>query len=442
MYSGSAKREYLKRQMFLILIGAGFLALPVIDLYILIGVGFALLISLLLFNYRVFRLTPLANSFNFLRGRMQSMINFTSSAMVLFFLALLSGLPIYVVAGALAFATLGSGLTNIYEPTMRPQSKSIKGSLFFLIIGGIFSFAFIYWVNLLLGLGTDTDTLLFIAVVGSITGTLLHSISIDVDDNITVPIGTAMAMWLIYTFQFSVPGQYLILALSLSLMVSVMTYKLHFVDVSGTLSGTLIGLLIISFIDLRGFFILLTFFLLGGIFTFYKYDYKHSRKIAEGRGGIRSFQNVFSNGLAACSFAVAYGLFQREIFLIGFLGAVATATADTLASEIGKTSKGKTILITTLKKVTPGTDGGISLLGEFATVAGAVIIAAMAFTTYMIGSFDVVLIVVAAGVIGATVDSVLGATLEQRGLLENNSVNLISTSIGGLSGLLLAAVLI
>ena len=87
------------------------------------------------------------------------------------------------------------------------------------------------------------------------------------------------------------------------------------------------------------FILLITFLILGVLATKYKSEYKRSLGISE---GTRTAKNVISNGIIAF-IAATFGLYGP------FIGAIATATADTLASEIGITQTPR--LITTFKKV-------------------------------------------------------------------------------------------
>ena len=123
------------------------------------------------------------------------------------------------------------------------------------------------------------------------------------------------------------------------------------------------------------------------------------------------------------------------VYAAVFLGSVSTATADTLASEIGVTG-GNPVMITTLKRCPPGTNGGVTLVGEAACVLGALIIAVIGF---MLGvaPWYVCLISAAAGVVGTNLDSLYGALLENRGLFGNSGTNLLATLSGGIVSALL-----
>ena len=125
-----------------------------------------------------------------------------------------------------------------------------------------------------------------------------------------------------------------------------------------------------------------------------------------------------------------------NILMAAYLGSVATACGDTLASEVGQTYKGEPRMITTFKKAKSGTDGAVSILGEGAAFFGSSIIALLAFILIPI-DFSLVLVVTAGGFIGTNIDSLLGATLQQKGYLSNNGVNLAATISGAVvTGLL------
>jgi uncharacterized protein (TIGR00297 family) len=80
-----------------------------------------------------------------------------------------------------------------------------------------------------------------------------------------------------------------------------------------------------------------------------------------------------------------------------------------------------------LRTADPGTDGAISLAGTFAGVVAAGLVAGIG-TLALRGSLPLFWISGAGAVFGLLFDSLLGATLERRGWLNNDLVNFLSTA--------------
>jgi uncharacterized protein (TIGR00297 family) len=108
------------------------------------------------------------------------------------------------------------------------------------------------------------------------------------------------------------------------------------------------------------------------------------------------------------------------------LAALVEATADTVSSEIGQAFGGEPMMITSLRRVAPGTDGAVTALGTCAGVAGGAVVA-MAGGWAMHLEMRGTAVALGAGVCGLFFDSLLGATLERRGWLGNDLVNFAST---------------
>ncbi len=117
------------------------------------------------------------------------------------------------------------------------------------------------------------------------------------------------------------------------------------------------------------------------------------------------------------------------------LAALAEAAADTVSSEIGQVLGGRPFMLTTVRRVDPGTNGAISLAGTLAGVVAAGVIAA-AGTWALHGGWEMLAIGWAGGVFGLIFDSLLGATVERKGWLNNDAVNFLST--GSAAGFALA----
>lgn len=127
------------------------------------------------------------------------------------------------------------------------------------------------------------------------------------------------------------------------------------------------------------------------------------------------------------------------LFSLG-LAALAEAAADTVSSEFGQVFGGSPRMITTLRRAEPGTDGGISMAGTLAGIVAAAIVAA-AGTWALRGDLLVFVLSCAGGVFGLLFDSLLGATIQQRGWINNDAVNFVSTGSAAAFALGLLAIL-
>jgi uncharacterized protein (TIGR00297 family) len=98
-------------------------------------------------------------------------------------------------------------------------------------------------------------------------------------------------------------------------------------------------------------------------------------------------------------------------------------------------------LITSREQVKPGTNGGISVLGTAAGIIGALIIGLTAFLMNVSPDLSKsILIALISGTIGCFSDSILGATLENNNLFNNEQVNLTATIIGALVGIIIITI--
>ena len=138
------------------------------------------------------------------------------------------------------------------------------------------------------------------------------------------------------------------------------------------------------------------------------------------RGSQRDAVQVLANGGVAAVLAVLTPFASatvRPILFAGFAGAIAAATADTWATELGTRSPAPPRLILGGLPVAPGTSGGVTPLGTLAAVAGAGLIAALAATGAAAGwvpgpSLPTLAVTAVAGTAGSLADSLLGATVQ------------------------------
>ena len=210
------------------------------------------------------------------------------------------------------------------------------------------------------------------------------------------------------------------------------TYRRKSLDLFGSAVMIIMGIIIIFSAGVNWLVLIVLFLVMSLLATRYSKKYKRSLGQFEGR---RTSKNVISNGVVAC-FMAAFGGYYLP-FVGGFIGAIATATSDTLASEIGVLDQNPR-LITTFQKVDPGTNGAVSVLGTAVGVAGAAIIGIAAYLLGIVANpTSVIFVSIISGTVGCFMDSILGALFENRGLITNEHVNLMATIVGAIVGILL-----
>ena len=178
---------------------------------------------------------------------------------------------------------------------------------------------------------------------------------------------------------------------------------------------------------------------------------KLSAGLAENPRGRRAAQviaNIGASGLVVIS--ASFGLFDRLSKGSGILGfsafagpamllaVFAEATADTVASEIGQAFGGQPFMLWTNRRVPPGTDGAITILGTAAGLVGAAIVVLTGTWSMHLAPAQA-LAALLGGSAGLFCDSLLGATVERRGWLGNDLVNFSSTVFAAAVALALLA---
>lgn len=174
-----------------------------------------------------------------------------------------------------------------------------------------------------------------------------------------------------------------------------------------------VGLATVYGFGWRGFLLLLAFFVSGSLLP---------------KKTTRNERQVLANGGVAALAALA-GNWPW------FAGALAAATADTWATEIGRHSRTQPRLISNGMPVLAGTDGGMTLLGTTGAIAGAGLVAGLSYGFGQRGAFAIAV----AGVVGMLVDSLLGATVQRKvRWMDNDAVNLAATLSGAACAALIA----
>ncbi|MDM8560148.1 DUF92 domain-containing protein [Candidatus Parabeggiatoa sp. HSG14] len=201
----------------------------------------------------------------------------------------------------------------------------------------------------------------------------------------------------------------------LAALISYLGWRFRALAISGALVATIIGGVIFGLGGLSWAMLLVTFFIsssgLSHIFSLRKT--KLSEKFT--KGSQRDWAQVLANGSLGVLLVITHVFFYPDqLWLwIAYAGAMATINADTWATELGVLSTQQPRFIITGQKVECGTSGGITFLGTFASLGGAVFIALVtAFFTPQLDFSLTIIVISLAGLTGSLLDSLLGATVQ------------------------------
>ena len=206
---------------------------------------------------------------------------------------------------------------------------------------------------------------------------------------------------------------------------------------SGALAGAVICLLLYLCGGPGAFAALISVFALAWITTRLGYQRKQKLGIAERREGRKASQVLANLGVATACAAFSVISHGRGLFLLAAAAALSEAAADTVSSEMGQAFGKEARLVTTWSLVPPGTDGAVSLVGTLAGVVAAGIVSSVCLVGGLLPR-EWMAISVGTAILGMIADSFLGAWLERRHLINNDSVNFLSTLVAALAAFWLA----
>jgi uncharacterized protein (TIGR00297 family) len=335
--------------------------------------------------------------------------------------------------GFAAIVGLSFGGSN---PLPWNREKSWAGTTAYALCGGLGAFVLLQWT----APGVyATGFAAAIAFATAAFAALLESQRQGLDDNFGVPLVAALVL---FCLTLTAGGWTAIatpalatragVGLAVNVALAAAAYATGGVGVAGALVGILLGTTIWAFAGPWAFALLFAFFVLGTAATKLGYAKKAAAGIAQEKGGRRGPGNALSKtSVPALAALFAATTEHSLLFLLALAGAFATAAFDTVSSEIGKAFGRRTYLITTLRSVPRGTDGAVSLEGTLAGVGAALAVGALGYAGALYPAAGVA-IVVAAAFVATTLESLVGATLEKRGLLDNDAVNFLASLAGAL----------
>ena len=367
-------------------------------------------------------------------GRLYGLASFALAIAGLAILLVGFGLPTAAfVAAVFAFTTGNLSQDLVWRRTPRP----VIATAAYAAVGTLGGIASMVAVGALGGSVPSPPLTVFVAASGALLGALVRS-ALYVRDDSLVLLSTGLLVWFLLELEAGTPGptaRRVGVGLALTVALGYVAYALGTASVTGMLTGVLLALFAVVLGGYGWFVLLVTFFGLGGLASKYRYEEKLERGIAQENEGARGSGNVLANSAVALVAVVAYAAsgqvgVDASLFRVAFAGAVAAALADTFSSEFGGLFDAPR-LVTTFERVDPGTDGAVTWQGAVAGLTGAAIIGGLGGAFFEFEPSAVAL-VTAAGVVGMTADSILGATLEGT-RLGNQGVNLLATLTAGLA---------
>lgn len=366
-----------------------------------------------------------------------------------------------IVAAAWGILAVGDGIATLAGRAIggacwpwNPQ-KTIAGSVAFMVAGAIAGAALALWCRPAATVPSAFAT--FVVPLAAVTAAFVETIPIELDDNLSVALSAAGVLWLgamvvaklvqyhhgdfgeYEDFTIALPGVRFFAATGVNTLVAIGGYAAKTVSVAGAITGAIIGIAIFVGLGWQGWLLLLLTFIAASVATRTGRARKQLLGIAEERGGMRGAGNAIANTGVAAIAAVLAGLdVQSPAARLAFVAALVAGGSDTIASEIGKAYGRRTWSVTSLSRVAPGASGAMSLEGTLAGLLGAVALGALAVALGLLASGGLPVVVIAATV-GAFVESWLGATLEEPGILNNDVLNFINTTVAAGTATALAA---
>ena len=337
-----------------------------------------------------------------------------------------------IAAASWAIMAFGDGFATLAGKNIRGprlpwnEEKSWSGFLAFLafgFVGAEFTWLFVA--------GNPPLNVIAITVV---LCAIAESLPLNVDDNLIVPVVAGVSFPMLLAMR-QFPQPHLdVTWLVVNTVLALLGYVMKSVDVSGLIGGWLLGAIVLVYGGWQLYLVLLAFFVIGTAMTKVGYRNKAKRGLAQEKGGRRGASHAFSNvGVAAI---LALFTTSDPRFWYAAVAALATAAADTTASEVGQLIGRRTFLPLTLKPVPVGTEGAISLEGTLAGLIAGLLVA-------IVGTRDphMILLITLAAFLGSYVESLAGNwNRKQTRSIPNGALNFFNTAAGAAFLLLLVQV--
>lgn len=327
---------------------------------------------------------------------------------------ILAALLVMAIADAAA-AIVGNSFSRPHLYFLIRDKKSVEGSAAMFCVSGLAVFFILHLYPPAEMMDHNSWMIFLFALITALIATAAEALGDRGNDNLWVPLLSAIVLYFLLSRNQAERLQFF-LGMLLGGGFAFVSCRVKFLTVSGAFTTFLLATVIFGFGGLKWTVPILTFFILSSVLSKTGKTVKARYNLVFEKGNRRDHAQVFANGGVAGLLMILHVLGPVPEFYLAYLGALAAATADTWATEIGVQIGQTPRLISTWKKVPPGSSGGVTAGGLLGSALGALVLAlsGMFFlpNNVMTHAAVVILIITISGMAASLMDSLLGATLQ------------------------------
>ena len=291
---------------------------------------------------------------------------------------------LHVAAAVWAVLAVGDSVSNLVGrrwrrvPLPYNREKSLSGSIAFVLAAAAGSWAALVW-NLPEPYGVSRLTLAGCCLLGALVCALAESLPNLVDDNLVIVLVGAGIFPLVLGApdpipELAAPGSH---AVGINLVLAGLSVMAGWISWRGAAAGVVLGIGVYLSAGPAAYVVLCLFFFLGGLSTRLGKGRKEALGVAEENFGRRGVANVLSKGLVAGILTLLFFWTDSMLARVAYTGALAAATLDTVATEIGQWVGGAPRDLRSFRPVPVGTPGAVSLAGTLSGLAAALLVSSV-----------------------------------------------------------------
>ncbi|MEB3032445.1 DUF92 domain-containing protein [[Mycobacterium] nativiensis] len=347
-------------------------------------------------------LVPVPGVFDGTRSRDYGLVAFAGGAL----LAVLAFWPdrVAIAGGIVVLGLADAGAALVGQRFGRHQViagggvRTLEGSLAFVAIAFVVS-----WTFCRVGLELNSFMAVSVSIFVALTTATVELLVLPAADNLLITPWVALLLHVAPELSADDALRWLAAAVFGCAIVPFML-RMRWLDLPGALCGGLIAGVAVGLGGWGWIIPAAVFFSLTSMLTAYRRPTRAD--------GMRTMSQVAVNaGLPVLVPVIGYAFTRDPVWYAVSIGGIAAGIADSWASEIGRFSKQDPVSLRTRGRVAKGTSGAVSPLGSAATVLGALAVGCFGA---LFGGWSMVLVGVAAGIVGSLVDTLIGASVEAR----------------------------